>query len=178
MKRDDNVLEEDDVLISEGNSESTDDTGQNVEKLGRAVEFVILVDQCEEALVDGLTDHFSSRHKLRVQLMQNVFQVVSLDRLLGVEQLKELLHELRSNVDLERSYFNGFVNDELQEKLINSLQMWPGRIDLILGLDTCLRELKIGLLDIGQRPKDVLLDHGHDIVEVRNDEADDRLLVL
>ena len=56
--------------------------------------------------------------------------------------------------------------------------MWPGRIDLVLGLDTCLRELKIRFLDIRQRPEDVLLDHCHDIVEVRNDEADDGLLIL
>ena len=56
--------------------------------------------------------------------------------------------------------------------------MWPGRIDLVLGLDTCLRKLKIRFLDIRQRPEDVLLDHGHDIVEVRNDEADDSLLIL
>lgn len=56
--------------------------------------------------------------------------------------------------------------------------MWPGWIDLVLSLDTCLRELKIGLFDIRQRPKDVLLDHGHYIVEVRNDETDDHLLIL
>ena len=62
MKRNDNVLEEDDVLISEWNSESTNDTCQNVEKLGGTVEFVILVNQCKEAFVDGLTDHFSSRN--------------------------------------------------------------------------------------------------------------------
>ena len=85
MEWDDNVLEEDDMLISERNSESTDDTRQNVQKLGRAVEFVILVDQRKEALVDGLTNHFSSWYELRVQLMENVFQVVSLYRLLGVE---------------------------------------------------------------------------------------------
>ena len=85
MERDDNVLEEDYMLISERNSESTDDTRQNVEKLGCAVEFMILVDQCKEALVDGLTDHFSSWYKFCVQLMENVFQVVSLYRLLGIE---------------------------------------------------------------------------------------------
>ena len=121
MKWNDNVLEEDDMLISERNSKSTNDTCQNVEKLSGTVEFVILVNQCKEALVDGLTDHFSSWDELSVQLVKNVLQVVSLNRFFRIEQLEELLNELRSDVHLERSYFNGFVDDELQEKLINSL---------------------------------------------------------
>ena len=121
MKRNDNVLEENDVLISERNSESTNDTGQNVEKLGGTVEFVVLVNECKEALVDGLTDHLSSWDELGIQLVKNVLQVVSLDRFLRIEQLEELLNKLRSDVHLQRSYFNGFVDDELQEKLINSL---------------------------------------------------------
>ena len=56
--------------------------------------------------------------------------------------------------------------------------MRPGGIDLILGLDTSLRKLKIGLLDVWQRPKDVLFNHGHDIIKVRNDETNDGLLIL
>ena len=178
MQWNDDVLEEDDVLISQRNSESTDDTRQNVEKLGGTVKLVILVNQCKEALVDGLTDHFSSWNELGVQLVKNVFQVVTFDRLLRVKQLQELLNELRSNVDLQRSNFNCFVYNKLQEKLINSLQMWPGRVDLILSLDTRFRKIKIGLLDVWQWPKDVLLDHGHDIVEVWNDQTDDGLLIL
>jgi uncharacterized membrane protein YqjE len=56
--------------------------------------------------------------------------------------------------------------------------MWPRWIDLVLSLDTRLRERKIGFLDIWQRPKNVLLDHGHDVVEVRYDETDNVLLIL
>ena len=101
MQRDDNVLEEDDMLISQRNSESTDDTGQNVKELSCTVEFVILVDERKETFVDGLTDHFSSWYELGVQLVKNVLQVVSLDRLLRVKQLEELLDELWSYIDLE-----------------------------------------------------------------------------
>lgn len=101
MKWNDNILEEDDVLISQWYSESTDDTCQNIEKLGGTVEFVILVDKCKEALVDGLTNHFSSWNKLCVQLVKNVLEVISLDRFLGIKQLEELLDELRSNVHFE-----------------------------------------------------------------------------
>lgn len=178
MQRNDDVLEEDNVLVSQRNSESTNDTRQNVEKLGGTVELVVLVNKCKEALVDGLSNHFSSWNKLGVQLVKNVFEVVTFDRLLRVKQLEEFLNELRSNVDLERSYFDGFVDNELQEKLINSLQMRPGRVDLILSLDARFRKIKIGLFDVWQRSKDIFLDHGHDIVEVRNDQTDDCLLVL
>ena len=121
MKRNDNVREEDDMLISQWDGETTNDTGENVEELSSTVELVVLVNECKEALVDGLTDHFSSWDKLGVQLVKNVLQVVSLDRFLRIEQLEELLNELWSDVHLEGSYFNGFVDNELQEKLINSL---------------------------------------------------------
>jgi len=101
VQRDDNVLEEDDMLISQRNSESTDDTGQNVKELGGTVEFVILVDERKETLVDGLTNHLSSWYELSVQLVKNVLQVVSLDRLLRVKQLEELLDELWSYIYFE-----------------------------------------------------------------------------
>jgi hypothetical protein len=121
VKRNNNVLEEDNVLISQWNSESTDDTRQNVEKLGSTVEFVSLMDECKETLIDGLTDHFSSRNKLGVQFVKDILEIVSLDRLLRIKQLEELLHELWSNIHLQRSDFNGFVDYELKKELINAL---------------------------------------------------------
>ena len=38
---------------------------------------------------------------LGVKLVKDVLQVVTLDRLLRIEQVKELLHELRCDIDLE-----------------------------------------------------------------------------
>ena len=72
MQRNDDVLEEDHVLVSERNSESTDDTGQNIEELGSTIEFVILVDERKETFIDGLSNHFSSWNKFGIQFMQNV----------------------------------------------------------------------------------------------------------
>jgi len=56
--------------------------------------------------------------------------------------------------------------------------MRPSWINFILGLHTGLRESQVRLLDVGKRSEDVLLNHGHDVVQVRNDEADNSLLVL
>lgn len=80
MKRNNNVLEEDYVLISERNSESTDNTCQDVKKLSSTIELVILVNKGKEALVDGLTDHLSSWDKLSVKLVENVLEIISLNR--------------------------------------------------------------------------------------------------
>ena len=132
----------------------------------------------EEAFVDCLSNHFSSRNQFGVKFMEDVLQIISLDWFFGVEEFQEFLHELRSHVNLQRSNLNCFVDDKLQEKLIDTLQMWPGWLDFIFGFDTSFRKLKIGLLEIRQWSKYVLLDHGHDIVQVRNDETDDCLLVL
>lgn len=62
MKRDDDVLEEDYVLLSEWDGKAGDDGSQNVKKLCSTVELVIFVDQRVETLVDGLPDHLSPRH--------------------------------------------------------------------------------------------------------------------
>ena len=81
MEWDDNVLEENNMLISEWDSKSTNDTGQDIEKLSSSIELVDFMDQSEEALVDGLSDHFSPWDKLGVQLVKNVLEVVPFDGL-------------------------------------------------------------------------------------------------
>jgi len=57
---DDNIREKNDVFVSEWDSKSTNDTGQDIEKLSSSIELVVLMDKCEEALVHGLSNHLSS----------------------------------------------------------------------------------------------------------------------
>lgn len=45
--------------------------------------------------------------------MQNVLQVVTLDRFLRVEKLEEFLDELGRHEHFERAHFDGLVDDEL-----------------------------------------------------------------
>jgi hypothetical protein len=54
VERDDDRLEEDDVLLPQRNGEAADDTGQDVKQLGSAVEFIILVDESVETIIDCL----------------------------------------------------------------------------------------------------------------------------
>lgn len=68
----DNVLEKDCVLVSEWDSESADDAGQNIQKLGRSVEFMVLVDECKETLINCLSDHFPSWYKFCIEFVKNV----------------------------------------------------------------------------------------------------------
>ena len=141
MEWDDDVLEENDVLISKWNSKTTDDTGQDIEELSSTIELMVLVDKSEEALVDGLTNHLSSWHKFGIKLVENVLKVVSLNRFLRIKKFQELLNKLWSYIHLQRSYLNCLVNNKLEEEFINSLQMRPSWVNLILSLDTSLREL-------------------------------------
>ena len=71
------------------------------------------VDQGVEALVHGFSDHLSARNQLGVELVQDILEVVTLYRLFRIEQVKELLHELRRDIDLERADLHGFIDDEL-----------------------------------------------------------------
>ena len=80
VKRNNDVLEKDYVFIPERNSESTNDTGKDIKKLCSTVEFMVFVDKCKEALIHSLSNHLPSWDELGIQLMQDIFQVISLNR--------------------------------------------------------------------------------------------------
>ena len=136
------------------------------------------MNESEETLVNGLTNHLSAGHKFGVKLVENVLQVVSFDGLFRVEELKEFLHELGRNVDLERSNFNRFIYNQLKEELVDALEMGPSRLNFVLLLDTGFGELKVGLLEVWQGSENVLLNHGHNVVQVGNNQRNNRLLIL
>lgn len=56
--------------------------------------------------------------------------------------------------------------------------MRPGGIHLILLFHTSFRELQVGFLDVRQRTEDILLDGGHNVIKMRNDQSCHRLLIL
>ena len=85
---------------------------------------------------------------LCVQFMKNILQIVSFHGFFRVEQFQEFLYKLGCDVDLERTDLNGFVDDKLKEKLIDSLEVWPGWVHLLLLVNTSLRETKVGFFDI------------------------------
>lgn len=140
---------------------------------------MVLVNKSIEALVDCLSDHLSSGDKLGIKLVQDVFEVVSLHIFLRIEQLQELLHKLRCNVRLEALHIASLIDDKLKEEFINALKMGPGGINFLLLFNTSLGERKTRvLLDVGKRSEDVLLNHLHHLVKIRNDELDDASLFL
>lgn len=140
MQWDDDIGEEDYVLVSQGYGESTNNTRQNIKQFGGTIEFVVLVDQGKEALIHRLSNHFSSRYEFGVQLVENVLKIISLDGFFGVEELKELLDELRSYINLERSNLDGLVDNQLEEEFVDALKMRPGWINFILGFHTGFRK--------------------------------------
>lgn len=153
-----NILEENHMLVPKGNGKAGDNGCEDIKKLSSSVEFVCLMDEGVEALIDSLSNHLSSGNQLHInkyscfvrkekkdsnnylciELVENVFQIVSLDTFLRVKQLQELLNELWSDIHLQTLHVNSFVDHQLEEELINSLEMRPGRVNLIVLFDTCL----------------------------------------
>jgi len=113
MKRNNDVVKEDNMLISERYSESTDDTGKDIQQLGGTVELMVFMNKGEETLVHWLSDHFSSWHEFSIQFMKDVLKIISLNRFFWVEELQEFLNELRSDVHLKRSDFNSLIDNKL-----------------------------------------------------------------
>jgi len=113
VQGDNHILEEDDVLVTKRHSEARNNGGQNIEQLCSTVEFVGLVNEGEEALIDRLTDHLASGHQLSVELVQNILEVITFDGLLRIKKLKEVLNELGSDVYLEGADFDRLMDNQL-----------------------------------------------------------------
>ena len=110
--------------------------------------------------------------------MQNILEIVTFDAFLGVGKVEEFLHELRRHVDLQRAHFHGLIDNKLEEKFVDTLQVRPGWVHFFLLVDTSLSEVQIALFDVREGSEDVFLDHLHDFVEVGDDHAHHIFLVL
>jgi len=103
--------------------------------------------------------------------MKNIFEVIALDRLLRVEQIEEFLHELWRNIALKLLDFDRLVDDKLQEELVNTLQVWPGWVHLLLLVDASFSKVELVFVDAWKRSKDVLFNHLYRYVEAGNNGA-------
>jgi len=70
VKWDNNILEKDDMLISERYSETGNNRSQDIKKLSGSVELMRFVNQAEKALVNSLSDHFSTGYQLKFKAKQ------------------------------------------------------------------------------------------------------------
>lgn len=60
MKRNNDIFEENDVLLSKRNSKTWNNACQDIQKFWGSIEFKGFMDKTIEAIVDGFSDHFSS----------------------------------------------------------------------------------------------------------------------
>lgn len=166
------------MLFSEWHSESRNNGCENIEKLSCSVEFMILMDELVEALIDCLSDHLSSGNQLCIELVQDIFEVISFDSFFRIKQLQKFLDKLWSNVDFEALNISSFIDDQLEEELVNTLEMGPRWIDLFFLFNSCFRKSESALFNIGQWSENVLLDHLHHLIKIRNDHLNHAFLIL
>ena len=109
--------------------------------------------------------------------MQNVFKVIALYRFFTVKEFKEFLDKLRSNIDFQGLDINCFIDYELKEELIDTLNVWPCGVNLIFLFNTGFREAKVCLFHIGKWTEDILLNHLHDFIKIGYDQCGNILLI-
>lgn len=126
---DDDGLEEDDVLISEWDSKSGDDGGEDIEQLSSSIEFVVFVNKSVEAISDSFSDHFSSWDKLSIESVEYILKIFSFSGFLSIEKLKEFLDEWVGDENLQGLNISSLINDKLEEEVVDGLEMWPGQIN-------------------------------------------------
>ena len=109
--------------------------------------------------------------------MEDIFEIVTLNGLLSVEQIEELLHKLGRHVEFELLDLNGLIDDKLEEEFVDTLEVGPRRVHLLFLIDTSLRKVQLVLIDTREWAEDILLNHLHGLVHVGNDGADYVFLV-
>ena len=62
VERNDDILKEDNVLLSEWNSKARNNACQDIKQFGSSIEFKCFMNQRIKAIVNGLSNHLSSRH--------------------------------------------------------------------------------------------------------------------
>lgn len=67
MERNDDIFEENDVFFSQRNSKTRDDACQYIKQFRSSIELESLMDETVEAIVDSLSDHFSSGDKFGIK---------------------------------------------------------------------------------------------------------------
>ena len=115
---------------------------------------------------------------LSIEFVKNVFEVVTLDTLFGVEKFEKLLHELGCHVHFEGTHLNWLIYYQLQEKFVDSLQVGPRGVHFFFLINSCLRKAQVRFFNVGERTENILGDHIHDLVQVRNNDAHHIFLVL
>ena len=80
VKRNDDILEEDDVFFSQGNSKTRDDAGQDIKKFRSPIELESFMDETVEAVINGFSDHFSPGDQLSIKSMKNILKIFSFSR--------------------------------------------------------------------------------------------------
>lgn len=171
---DDDSLEENDVFISEGDSKSGDDGGEDIEQLCSSVEFVVFVDESVEAISDGLSDHLSSGDKLGVESVENVLEIFSFSGFFSIEELEEFLDEGMCDENLERLDISSLVDDELEEKIVDGLEVWPGKINknflsIIDSSDTFIGG--ISLFENWEWSENIFFDHFDNQIKMGDDKG-------
>ena len=87
------------------------------------------------------------------------------------------MHKLGGNIEFQLLDFDGLVDDELKEKLVNSLKMGPCWVHLLLLVNTCLSKIELLFVNTGEWAENVLFNHLHSLVHIVNYHADNNLLV-
>lgn len=93
VERDYYIMEESHMLITQRHSIPTDNRCQDIEDLRCSIEFMRVMYKTLEHLIHSPPHHLAARHYPRIQLVEDVFQVLALRGQLAVEEVEELLDE-------------------------------------------------------------------------------------
>ena len=126
VHRQERVLEELHMFVLQGEREPVDDRPEDLQKLCDPVVALRLVDEAEECVVDRPADVWAVRHELPIDPVQDRLEVVPLARVLALEEVHDVCHELNVEVLLRHLGLRLPRHNEPQEELVDHLQVRPG----------------------------------------------------
>ena len=119
VERDERLDQERLVLLLQRQRKAVDDRAQDLEQLRDAVVVVALVDEAVEGVVDGAPDEGAVRHELAVHPVQDRLEVVTLARVLRVDEQDHLHDHVLVDVLLGDLRVGVAGDDEAEQELVD-----------------------------------------------------------
>ena len=87
------------------------------------------------------------------------------------------MDKLLRHVTLELLDLDRFIDNKLEEELVDALKVRPGRVHLLLLVNTSLCKVQFVFVDARKWAEDVLFDHLHSLIEIWYNSANCDFLV-
>ena len=165
------VIEEVNVFFFKRNDVTTDDAGIHVKELTCSIKLVSFMNQVMECILDRRSNNLSSLHKFNIKYIQNLLMNISFFLFFRIRKSNVLMNKAIRNPRFQIILLNWLIINQLLKDFINAfnvLPCWFFLLHLFISCNFTLALIKFNRFKIRESPKEILLNHLHELLKLGN----------